>query len=296
MKRQIACDRLNLKNKEERDDVVSVVINLILPGYYERIESMKQNSFPYRRAMTRLLLALDNVQKNTGLGLYDIIGLIEAQCGTNNMEAGREQIKFAYAEKTPEAMAFLRGNSKKEHDTIKNIMRRILQMCVNLNANGYPSFDSVTSAVNRCNYDARGAFMPRASRMEQGTQTHDAAFAFALMPNSNMGHAVYTAKGEVHKNAWNKKNKKKVVSAWAEDEEQDKSSAYFKIKKSDKPVVKKKKQDKPADDKTADLIKQSEEVIQKLEKRNESAKKITDATDDLVGKTVETNNALSDFL
>lgn len=295
MKHQIACDRLNLRNKEERDDVVSVAINLILPGYYERIERMKKNSFPYRRAMTRLLLALNNVQKNTGLGIYDIIGLIEAQCGTNNIQEGSEQIKFAYEEKTPEAMAFLRENSKKEHDTIKNIMRRILQMCVNLNANGYPSFDSVTSAVNRCNYEANGAFMPRASRMEQGDHTHDAAFAFALMPNSNMGHAIYTAKGAVHKKAWNKKNKKKLVNAWAEDD-QDDNPTYFKIKKSDKPVVKKQKKYKPADDKTADLIKQSEEVIQKLEKRNESAKKITDATDDLVGKTVETNNALSDFL
>lgn len=277
---------------------MSVAINLILPGYYERIESMKQNSFPYRRAMTRLLLALDNVQKNTGLGLYDIIGLIEAQCGTNNIQAGSEQIKFAYEEKTPEAMKFLRENSKKEHDTIKNIMRRILQMCVNLNANGYPSFDSVTSAVNRCNYDASGAFMPRASRIMQGMQgNQDAAFAFALMPNSKMGHAVYTAKGEVHKKAWNKKNKKKLVNAWDNDTEEDKSPSYFKIKKSDKPKeTKVKTETKKEDDKTADLIKQSEEVIQKLEKRNESAKKIKDATDDLVGKTVETNNALSDFL
>lgn len=246
--------------------------------------------------MTRLLLALDNVQKNTGLGIYDIIGLIEAQCGTSNTQEGSEQIKFAYEEKTPEAMAFLRENSKKEHDTIKNIMRRILQMCVNLNANGYPSFDSVTSAVNRCNYEAGGAFMPRASRITQGMdQTQDAAFAFALMPNSNMGHAVYTAKGAVHKKAWNKKNKKKLVNAWA-DEAEDENPAYFKIKKSDKPKEKKVKGAKKEDDKTADLIKQSEEVIQKLEKRNESAKKIKDATDDLVGKTVETNNALSDFL
>lgn len=246
--------------------------------------------------MTRLLLALDNVQKNTGLGIYDIIGLIEAQCGTNNIQEGSEQIKFAYEEKTPEAMAFLRENSKKEHDTIKNIMRRILQMCVNLNANGYPSFDSVTSAVNRCNYEAGGAFMPRASRITQGMdQTQDGAFAFALMPNSNMGHAIYSAKGAVHKKAWDKKNKKKLVNAWAEDD-QDDNPTYFKIKKSDKPKEAKAKAGKKEDDKTADLIKQSEEVIQKLEKRNASAKKIKEATDDLVGKTVETNNALSDFL
>ena len=115
------------------------------------------------------------------------------------------------------------------------------------------------------------------------------------MPNRNMGQAIYTAKGAVHKKAWDKKNKKKLVNAWAEDDKDD-NPTYFKIKKSDKPKEAKAKAGKKEDDKTAELIKQSEEVIQKLEKRNASAKKIKEATEDLVGKTVETNNALSDFL
>ncbi len=245
-----------------------IMMRLNLPSSYTRIERMKENSFPYRQAFTRLLRGLNEKQEISGMNLYVMLGLIEAQFGTSFSGISDDDAMFNVSITDSEAADFIRRNSKENETTLKNIVIRILQFCLMLNANGYPSFDSITTCVMMADYSQQGLF----NKTQKTVPEIAKAIEYGIAPRAKRAKRKETPK-----------TSKKQLNKYGFAIKKSKVNKTNKMPDIKEPITKDK------------VLEESKNAIRQLERKEKLTQDIIDKTDKL-HETVKTNSALSDFL
>lgn len=313
---------------------MSTKVTLTLPSYFADIEIMKRNSYPFSHAFTRLLKALKTVQDETDMPFYLLVGQIEAESGQDF--AGPDNgnsFKFTYIERDPEACQFLKDNAKENGESVKNIVIRILQMCLRLRMGGYPSFDAIANLtlfgaqhiradkrseasffqdnqrpVNRDvqRYEPSRGMTNRSvkrsvARSSQRKQTKAKA-SQEVKKEADYGDAKGKSSGDVKKKSRSVASSNPASSNPASNNaaestvDQDKQETLSASKHPGLTIKKGKgkKENKPEiSDSTRELLNKSKAKREELEER---AKEQENMKEKLEGAVVETNSLLSSFL
>lgn len=293
---------------------MSTKVTLTLPSYFADIEIMKRNSYPFSHAFTRLLKALKTVQDETDMPFYLLVGQIEAESGQDFTGPDNgNSFKFTYIERDPEACQFLKDNAAENDETVKNIVIRILQMCLRLRMGGYPSFDAIANLTLLGVQDNQRPVRRDVQRYEPTTRTVKRSVKRSnkrkqtkakdnqeVKKEADYGDAKGKSSGDVEKKSHsvapsNPASNNAAESTVDQDEqsEQETSSAAkhpgLTIKKG-----KGKKENKPEiSDSTRELLNKSKAKREELEER---AKEQENMKEKLEGAVVETNSLLSSFL
>lgn len=293
---------------------MSTKVTLTLPSYFADIEIMKRNSYPFSHAFTRLLKALKTVQDETDMPFYLLVGQIEAESGQDFTGPDNgNSFKFTYIERDPEACQFLKDNAVENDETVKNIVIRILQMCLRLRMGGYPSFDAIANLTllgaqdnqrpaNRDvqRYEPSRGMTNRSvkrsvKRSSQRKQTAKTKSNQEVKKEADYGdakgksHSVPSSKSTASSNPASNNAAESTVD---QDKQETSSAAKhpgLTIKKG-----KGKKENKPEiSDSTRELLNKSKAKREELEER---AKEQENMKEKLEGAVVETNSLLSSFL
>lgn len=298
---------------------MSTYISLILPSYFADIEIMKRNSYPFSHAFTRLLKALKTVQDETDMPFYLLVGQIEAESGQDftGPDDDRVSFKFTYTEKDPEACQFLKDNAKENGESIKNIVLRILQMCLRLRMGGYPSFDAIANLtlfgaqdnrqvpkrdIQSVQYRTPSARIARRSvkrSASQSAQRSKAKTSQEVKKETNYGDAKSKSNSVASSNPSSAASANPAANPAVDQDKQDEQDKQETSNAPKHPGItikkgKGKTETKPEiSDSTRDLLAKSKAKREELEER---AKEQENMKEKLEGAVVETNSLLSSFL
>lgn len=302
---------------------MSTYISLTLPSYFADIEIMKRNSYPFSHAFTRLLKALKTVQDETDMPFYLLVGQIEAESGQDftGPDDDRVSFKFTYTEKDPEACQFLKDNAKENGESVKNIVLRILQMCLRLRMGGYPSFDAIANLTlfgaqdsqhpvrrDAQRYEpatriARSAVKRSVARSAQRTKQTKSKASQEVKKESSYGSAKGKSSGDAEEksNSVKSSNPSSVApsnpAVSSADQDEHDTQETSNAPKHPGITIKKgkgKTENKPEiSDSTRELLNKSKAKREELEER---AKEQENMKEKLEGAVVETNSLLSSFL
>lgn len=298
---------------------MSTYVSLKLPSYFADIEIMKKNSYPFSHAFTRLLKALKAAQEETSMPFYLLLGRLEAASGQDffGPENG-DSIRFVYTERDPDACQFLKSNAEENGESVKNIVLRILQMCLRLRMGGYPSFDAIANLVlfGVPSFRQAGSSLPiqntqavRPSIKRIAKRSSSRSGKSSKKTPSTLGRqSKLKSKAQEperaampgdadHENNREEKSSVKASQSSKTSESDQASKASSTVSKHPGITIKKgsgKKESKPEiSDSTRQLLAKSKAKREELEKR---AKEQENMKEKLEGVTVETNSLLSSFL